>query len=168
MTDDDEFFDIMTPLQFGDLPEVDSVVTTYGFPLGGSHLSVTRGVVSRIQQWNYSHSGADAHLVIQTDAAINPGNSGGPVLQNGKVVGVAFQGLKQADNIGYLIPSVVCEHVLRDIEDGKLHGFGELGFSYRMDLQNPMIRSLLSFPENESGVVVTQVFPNIYYCYFFY
>ena len=159
--DDNEFFDIMIPLEFGDLPSVDSVVTTYGFPLGGSHLSVTRGVVSRIQQWNYSHSGSDAHLVIQTDAAINPGNSGGPVLQDGKVVGVAFQGLTQADNIGYLIPSIVVEHVLKDIEDGKLDGFGELGISYRMDLQNPMTRSLLSFPEDESGVLITQVFPNM-------
>jgi S1-C subfamily serine protease len=28
---------------------------------------------------------------IQIDAAINPGNSGGPVLQDGRVVGVAFQ-----------------------------------------------------------------------------
>ena len=40
----------------------------------------------------YSHSGVDQHLAIQVDAAINPGNSGGPVLQDGKVVGVAFQG----------------------------------------------------------------------------
>jgi len=159
--DDKEFFEIMVPLEFGDLPSVDSVVTTYGFPLGGSNLSVTRGVVSRIQQWNYSHSGSDAHLVIQTDAAINPGNSGGPVLQDGKVVGVAFQGLTQADNIGYLIPSIVVEHFLKDIEDGRVDGFGELGFSYRMDLQNPMARALLDFPEDGSGVVITQIFPNM-------
>jgi S1-C subfamily serine protease len=156
-----EFFETMVPLELGGLPEIDSSVTTYGFPLGGSHLSVTRGVVSRIQMWSYSHSSGDAHLVIQTDAAINPGNSGGPVMQDGKVVGVAFQGLTQADNIGYLIPCSVVEHVLKDIEDGRLDGFGELGFSYRMDLQNPVQKKLLQIPEDESGVLITKVFPRM-------
>lgn len=156
-----DFFESMDSLELGGLPEVNSVVTTYGFPLGGSQLSVTRGVVSRIQQWTYSHSGSDAHLVIQTDAAINPGNSGGPVLQDGKVVGVAFQGLTQADNIGYLIPSLVVQHFLKDIEDGYVHGFGELGISYRHDLQNPMVRRLLKIPDDESGVLITRVFPSM-------
>lgn len=156
-----EFFNNMVPLELGELPEINSAVTTYGFPLGGSQISVTRGVVSRIQQWTYSHSGSDAHLVIQTDAAINPGNSGGPVLQNGKVVGVAFQGLTKADNIGYLIPSLVVKHFLDDIQDGKVDGFGELGVSFRYDLQNPMVRKILAIPDEESGVLITRVFPKM-------
>ena len=159
--DSPQFFETMIPLELGGLPEIDSMVTTYGFPLGGSHLSVTRGVVSRIQMWSYAHSGSDSHLVIQTDAAINPGNSGGPVLQDGKVVGVAFQGLTQADNIGYLIPCSVVEHFLKDIEDGEVDGFGELGLSYRLDLQNPIMRRLLSFPKDESGILVTKVYPRM-------
>ena len=40
----------------------------------------------------------------QIDAAINAGNSGGPALQDGKVVGIAFQALGVAENIGYIIP----------------------------------------------------------------
>jgi S1-C subfamily serine protease len=156
-----DFFSTMTPLKMGDLPKIDSVVTTYGFPMGGAHLSVTRGVVSRIQMWSYAHSSSDSHLVIQTDAAINPGNSGGPVMQDGHVVGVAFQGLTQADNIGYLIPSTVVRHFLKDIEDGFVHGFGELGLSYRLDLQNPLVRASLDLPESESGVLVTKVFPRM-------
>ena len=158
---DSSFFSTMIPLELGDLPEINSVVTTYGFPMGGVNLSVTRGVVSRIQMWNYAHSGSDSHLVIQTDAAINPGNSGGPVLQEGKVVGVAFQGLSQADNIGYLIPCSVLLHFLKDIEDGRMDGFGELGVGFREDLQNPMVRSLLKLPDDESGVLITQVFPRM-------
>ena len=67
----------------------------------------------------YVHSGADSHLAIQTDAAINPGNSGGPVIQDGKVVGVAFQGLTNADNIGYMIPTTVIAHFLKDVEDNQ-------------------------------------------------
>jgi S1-C subfamily serine protease len=156
-----DFFETMVPLELGELPKIDSVVTTYGFPLGGSFLSVTRGVVSRIQMWSYAHSGSDSHLVIQTDAAINPGNSGGPVLQDGKLVGVAFQGLTQADNIGYLIPCSVLLHFLKDVEDQVVNGFGELGISFRQDLQNPMVRNLLELPDGESGVLVSQVFPRM-------
>jgi len=99
--DDQTFFDDTIPLEFADIPKVNSTVSTYGFPLGGNRISVTEGVVSRIESDTYVHTGADSHLVIQTDAAINPGNSGGPVIQNGKVVGVAFQGLQMAENIGF-------------------------------------------------------------------
>ena len=89
---DPNFFKTMHPLNFGPLPTIQSVVDVYGYPIGGERLSVTQGIVSRIDFESYSHSGADSHLAVQIDAAINPGNSGGPVLQNGKVVGIAFQG----------------------------------------------------------------------------
>ena len=65
---------------------------TYGFPAGGEQISYTRGVVSRIEVEGYVHIGNRAFLAVQTDAAINPGNSGGPVIQDDKVVGVAFEG----------------------------------------------------------------------------
>lgn len=53
------------------LPKLDENVTCVGFPQGGTQISVTRGVVSRID--------VDSQYVlrIQIDAAINPGNSGG-------------------------------------------------------------------------------------------
>jgi S1-C subfamily serine protease len=54
-------------------------------------MSVTQGIVSRVDFRTYSHSVVDQHLSIQIDAAINPGNSGGPVMQGHKVVGVAFR-----------------------------------------------------------------------------
>jgi len=124
---DESFFDGTEPLTIGGLPPVNSTVETYGFPMGGTHISVTQGVVSRIQTDSYVHSGADEHLVIQTDAAINPGNSGGPVILDSNVVGVAFQGMQKADNIGYMIPSTVIYHFLKDVNDGKYDGFGSLG-----------------------------------------
>ena len=46
-----------------------------GYPIGGETISVTTGVVSRIEVTSYSH-GATELLGIQIDAAINPGNSG--------------------------------------------------------------------------------------------
>jgi S1-C subfamily serine protease len=67
---------------------------------GGDNISVTGGVVSRVEPTQYVH-GASHLMAIQIDAAINPGNSGGPALMDDKVVGVAFQNLANAENIGY-------------------------------------------------------------------
>ena len=138
------FYDNMIPLGIGGLPKTNSTVQTYGFPMGGSRISVTEGVVSRLQIGPYSHTQADSHLLVQTDAAINPGNSGGPVIQNGKVVGVAFQGMQSADNIGYMIPTTVIRHFLKDIEDKSYDGFGSFGF---FDLSGFAQRCVRGLPE---------------------
>jgi S1-C subfamily serine protease len=151
---DQSFFEGTRPLELGPIPKVNSTVSTYGFPLGGQHISVTEGVVSRIQMDVYSHTGADAHLVIQTDAAINPGNSGGPVIQNGRVVGVAFQGIRMAENIGYMIPTTVVEHFLDDVNDGRYDSYGSLGFSYFRGLHNVGYKDYLKVPQDQDGVVV--------------
>lgn len=152
--EDKSFFDGTTPLELSGLPKVNSTVSTYGFPMGGDRISVTEGVVSRIESDIYAHSGADGHLVIQTDAAINPGNSGGPVIQNGKVVGVAFQGLQDADNIGYMIPTTVIKHFLKDIEDGKYDGYGSMGLMFFKGLHNESYRKYLKVPAGQDGLVV--------------
>src|SRR5688572_22046017 len=101
--DDPKFFEGMEPLEIGDLPAVRSTVVTYGYPAGGEQISYTRGVVSRIEMQSYSHIGNRSYLAAQTDAAINPGNSGGPVIQDDKVVGVAFQGIPGLENAGFFI-----------------------------------------------------------------
>jgi len=152
--DDDSFFNDMVALESGPLPKVNSTVQTYGFPVGGRRISVTEGVVSRIQMDVYSHTRADSHLVVQTDAAINPGNSGGPVLQDGKVVGVAFQGLREAENIGYLIPTTVMQHFLTDIEDGRYDGFGSVGFSFFPGLHSISYADYLKVPPDQQGIVI--------------
>ncbi len=151
---DQSFFEGTRPLEIGGIPKVNSTVSTHGFPMGGQHISVTEGVVSRIQMDVYSHTGADAHLVIQTDAAINPGNSGGPVMQNGKVVGVAFQGIRMAENIGYMIPTTVIEHFLDDVNDGRYDSYGSLGFSYYRGLHNVGYKDYLKVPQDQDGIVV--------------
>jgi len=151
---DESFFEGTAELGVADsLPGLDDVVTVLGYPLGGERLSVTRGVVSRIDYANYMHSGVDQHLVLQVDAAINPGNSGGPVLFRGRVVGLAFQGLSWAENIGYAVPLPVLRHFLDDISDGYYNGYPELG-AQAMELRNPALREHLKLPADRSGVAV--------------
>jgi S1-C subfamily serine protease len=157
---DPNFYNDMVPLEFGNLPKTNSAVNTCGFPMGGKQVSVTKGVVSRIEVGNYSHTQSDQHLLVQTDAAINPGNSGGPVMQDGKVVGVAFQGLQSADNIGYMIPTTVIRHFLKDIDDGTYNGFASSAVTVFEGLHNPAYRAYLQLPSDAQGVVILFVQPN--------
>ncbi|MDB4408893.1 serine protease [Akkermansiaceae bacterium] len=145
-------------LKFGGMPKLESEVSAIGYPVGGDRLSVTRGVVSRIDFRPYSHSRADSHLVIQIDAAINPGNSGGPVVQDGKVVGVAFQGLTQADNTGYIIPMPVVGRFLKDIKDGSYDHYCDIGLS-TFPLFNPAMRKAFNLGPGDRGVLVSSVVP---------
>ncbi len=43
-----EFYKDMVPLSFGGIPELESTVSAYGYPIGGQRMSVTTGIVSRI------------------------------------------------------------------------------------------------------------------------
>ena len=155
---DPKFFEGTEALEFGDIPALHSTVYAFGYPIGGERMSVTRGVVSRIEFRTYSHSGLDTHLSIQVDAAINPGNSGGPVIQNGKVVGVAFQGYSGAiaQNTGYMIPTPVIRRFLADIEDDSYEGYAELAVEHS-NLLNPAHREYLGMSPGMTGVRVTDV-----------
>ncbi len=156
---DQDFFENTVPMEFGvALPDLNDEVIALGYPMGGQRLSLTKGVVSRIDYNLYTHSQVDSHLVMQIDAAINPGNSGGPVLFKDRVIGVAFQGIHNAQNLGYAIPLPVIEHFLKDIEDGVYHGYPELGVTH-METTNPALRRELGLPNMESGVVVDFVDP---------
>lgn len=150
------FFGNVTKLPIGNVPKLESEVRVIGYPIGGERISVTRGVISRIDFSTYSHSQTDQHLVIQIDAAINPGNSGGPVLQNDNVVGVAFQGLTSADNTGYMIPTPVIKRFLKDVEDGSYDHYVDLAID-EFPLMNPAQRKALGLPDNDRGILVVSV-----------
>jgi S1-C subfamily serine protease len=155
---DPAFYQGTSHLALGGVPQLDSVVTVLGYPIGGDRLSVTRGVVSRIDYQIYSHSGVDSHLAIQIDAAINPGNSGGPVIQNGSVVGVAFQGFSGmvAQNVGYMIPVPVLNRFLQDVADGRYDRYVDLGIQF-FPLINATYRKALGLGSGDFGVMVSEV-----------
>lgn len=75
-------------------------------------------------------------LTVQIDAAINPGNSGGPAMVNDRVVGVAFQGFSQLQNVGFIVPYPVVRHFLNDIAVHRRYtGFPTLGIK-AMHMEN--------------------------------
>src|SRR5712672_3782212 len=153
-----DFFKNMLPLKFGGIPALESTVSAYGYPIGGERMSVTTGIVSRIDFQLYTHSSIDQHLAIQISAQINPGNSGGPVMQNTKVVGVAFQGYSGdvAQGVAYMIPTPVINRFLKDISDTHYDKYPDLGITYSK-LQNPAQRRFLGLPDDGRGVIVDTV-----------
>ena len=123
----------------------------YGFPQGGSTLSITKGIVSRIEFTGYGENTSGVR--VQVDAAINPGNSGGPALIDGKMVGLIFSKLTQADNIGYIIPSEEIDLFLKDVADGTYDGKPAMHDSLQT-LENDALRSFLQLDKKTQGMVV--------------
>ena len=144
-------------LEFSDaMPRLEDEVRAIGYPIGGNRLSVTRGIVSRIDTVPYSHPLSVSHLTVQIDAAINPGNSGGPVLMGDKVVGVAFQGLLQANSTGYMIPLPVIRRFLQDVQDGRYDHYVDLGVSF-FPLENPAMRKHYGLQDDARGALVGDI-----------
>jgi S1-C subfamily serine protease len=137
------------------IPDLESTVVTYGYPTGGSRISITKGIISRIENRVYSHSGY-SFLTVQTDAAINEGNSGGPVIQDDKIVGIAFQIISDAESIGYMIPTTVINHFLSDIEDNFYAGFPQIWFNLST-LENEDFRNFLEMDNSLTGIIVTNI-----------
>ena len=150
--DEPGFFDQVPPLELGGLPELRQEILVLGFPLGGDTLSVTRGVVSRIESQAYVHANAEL-LAGQIDSAVNPGNSGGPVLGDGKVVGVVMQVAKDADKIAYMVPTPVVEHFLADVADGRRDGVPQAAFRWQR-LEASDLRRKYALPPTETGVLI--------------
>ncbi|XP_078438260.1 protease Do-like 9 [Wolffia australiana] len=158
---DDEFWEGVTPVEFGQLPALQDAVTVVGYPIGGDTISVTSGVVSRMEILSYVH-GSTELLGLQIDAAINSGNSGGPAFNDkGKCVGIAFQSLKHEDveNIGYVIPTPVILHFIKDYEKtGGYTGFPILGVEWQK-MENPDLRKAMGMQADQKGVRIRRVEP---------
>jgi S1-C subfamily serine protease len=153
--EDERFFENAEPVPIGDMPKLQQQVVVYGFPIGGATLSITSGIVSRVEVDYYTHS-YRALLSVQIDAAINEGNSGGPVVTDGEVVGIAMQGVDHADNVGYMIPSPIIRHFLEDVGDGRYDGFPRLGIDVQ-DMESAAQRRATRLGPSHTGALVTRV-----------
>ncbi|HBS47614.1 TPA: hypothetical protein DEO28_04595 [Candidatus Dependentiae bacterium] len=139
-------------LELGDSDEIhrSEEILAIGYPLGQEGLKSTQGIVSgreKIQMLSY----------IQITAPLNPGNSGGPSLNHeGKVIGINFAGVTEAQNVGYIIPINEIKSAIRDLCKVKVLRRPYLGgiFSY----SNSDMVEYFKNPQ-EGGFFVTKVFP---------
>jgi S1-C subfamily serine protease len=156
--DEEEFFSDIIPLKIGELPKTQQEVLVYGYPAGGDTLSITQGILSRIEHQGYVHS-SYYFLAGQIDAAINPGNSGGPVMVDGRIVGVAMQGIDELENAGYMVSTPIIKHFLKDIEDGKHDGVPDIGVLVQ-SMENPDIKRKYKMFQSRTGVLIYSVLPS--------
>jgi len=152
------FLESTVPLDLGELPEVLDDISVYGFPIGGEQMSITKGVVSRIEFGTYAQSYISL-LHGQIDAAVNPGNSGGPVMKNGKCIGIIMQTNTNAENTSYFVPTPVINHFLEDVKDGKLDGIPN-DLIYIQQMQNEFLRKYYGMSDEQTGVRITKIIPD--------
>lgn len=154
------------------LPYIASGVRVVGYPTGGSSITITQGIVSRIDGQIYpngllpnARNTPDNLLIVQVDAAINPGNSGGPVFDEaGNLLGLAFAALQGAQSTGYVIPNVHCTNFIQSVSissDGRTlekrwQAQSESGALFR-PVENKGIRKFLKLKKGETGVQVRAV-----------
>lgn len=156
--EDETKLDDIAPLEIDDsLTPLRTEVLVYGFPIGGDQLSVTKGIVSRIEFTQIAL--ARLGLRVQVDAAVNPGNSGGPALANGKVIGVVYSVMGNANNIGFLVHASELTRFLRDVEDGQYDGAPLLSVMSQTT-ENPSLRKRFGLPANTGGVLVHKIDEN--------
>jgi len=157
-----DFWTGMNPAIIGRIPSIRSVVLTAGFPVGGEQISITEGVVSRIEGQTYSHSYRTL-LAITVDAAINAGSSGGPVFNTlGELVGIAFQSIVTASSNGHIIPPPVLHHFLHGVATAGpegYQGFPMMGLEVQ-ELTNGNLRKHFNLDKSVHGVLVSKVVHN--------
>jgi len=152
---DESFFDTHPPLpRAPGIPSIKDPVFVYGFPVGGSSLSITKGIISRIEftQYNFPSYG----LRIQIDAAINAGNVGGPAVAGDKMVGLALQHLGGSDNIGYIVPNEELEIFLGNLAAGKYTAKPGY-YDGTHPLENEALRPYLKLAKTDEGTLVEQI-----------
>ncbi len=95
-------------------------IMTLGYPLGQQSLKGTTGIVSGRER-------IGGQYMIQISAPINPGNSGGPSINRyGQVVGVNTSGIRDAQNVNYIIPSNEVSLFLKQlVQTMREHAAGE-------------------------------------------
>jgi S1-C subfamily serine protease len=158
--DDPRFMEGVVPEELGELPRLRDRVFVVGYPVGGEEISITEGVVSRTEVQRYSHS-ERMLLATTVDAAINSGNSGGPVFMDDRIAGIAFQTLRDAENVGELVPAPLIRKFLEGVDKGKEARVPGLGISTQ-SLENPLLRQRAGLGNGEgdgeeSGVLVVSV-----------
>jgi serine protease Do len=86
-------------------------IVAIGHPLG-LRFTATQGIVSKSER---KFNNVD---YIQVDAAINPGNSGGPLINTkGEVVGVNTFIFRDGESLGFALPSLKLNDILREYDE---------------------------------------------------
>ncbi len=148
----------IVPLLLGDSDRlrVGDKVLGWGYPLGGQRISKSEeGEINRIEVNRYSYS-QEYWLMVQASLQQNRGNSGGPVLKDGKVVGIAFQGVTASDRINYFIPINLVRSLMPLLHKQELIP----RWQYEAQPMFPRLKEYYKLEPGQAGVLLNYVIPN--------
>jgi hypothetical protein len=149
--EDPAFFEKRPPIpRASKRPAANDPVVLMGFPVDGTGLAVSRGVVSRIDYATYAD--LTEGIRIRVDTPPGPGNSGGPAPVDGKMVGLVF---RRAQNAGFVIPNEEIDTYLQDVKDGHYDGKPRVADHFQT-LVNEALRKKLGLARSDRGVLVRE------------
>ncbi len=129
-------------------------IMAIGYPLSKDYIKSTQGIISGWERVRFGERDP-GQCCMETTAPINPGNSGGPAVSaDGKVIGINFAGVMNAQNIGYIIPIDDIRRPIQDLYTTQLQRKIKIGCVPQPS--SPVINKYLGNPE-EGGVYVTKV-----------
>ncbi len=135
-----------------DVRELRPGATVYamGSP-GGLSSSISSGIISATGR-RYLQLGE----AMQIDAGLNPGNSGGPVVnESGQLVGVAFAGIPQFENVNFAVPSLWIQHIVPQLYQGNEVRHSWMGASVHERRGSLEVKYVLpNSPAHEAGLKV--------------
>lgn len=148
----------VSPLELGDSDtlRVGDKVLGWGYPLGGERISKSEaGEISRIEVSRYAYS-QELWLMVQASLQQNQGNSGGPVLKDGKVVGISFQGMKVGDRINYFIPINLVKSLLSSLDNEKQIPH----WRYMVQFMFPKLKEYFGLGVDQGGILIDFIIPD--------
>ena len=151
------FFNEHPPFPLADkIPALKQIVNVNGYPVGGEQMTVTQGIVSRIEYTTIYC--LVRGLANQVHAALNPGNSGGPAVAEGKIVGLVHSKFSKGENIGYLIAADEIRPFLENSRRGRIAENPNFGIILKA-IENQALRAKLGMDkEKQTGLLVSHPF----------
>ena len=146
------------PLELGDSDtlRLGDKVLGWGYPLGGERISKSEeGEINRIEVNRYAYS-HEHWLMVQASLQQNRGNSGGPVLKEGKVVGIAFQGMRATDRINYFIPI----NLVKSLFPVLLGKQQITSWRYKVQYMFPELKAYFNQGPDDGGVLLDYIIPD--------
>ncbi|XP_058197118.1 protease Do-like 9 [Rhododendron vialii] len=154
---DDEFWQGVKPVEFGDMPAPREKITVTGYPHGADYVSVIKGRVSGVGMTRYVISGANLPVFV-VKVAWNLGKVGGPVFNGrGKCVGMILQHLYNNVDV---VPAESIKHFVQDYDkNGAYTGLPFLGIKWQK-MESSSFRVFMKMEHDQQGVLITEVMPN--------